>query len=219
MEKIKSVKLNSCGGVLFLQGVFKRDCKRMEEIFQDRLMHDTVPIQESKIYDKIPVNFTSILLWPKYTNLLCWFCNRSFRNRSWFEPQSIEPISEGHVGKLLSCDEIKNSVNVKGVSIVTLGVFCTCNCVRAYIDLYTKDLSERLNKIAMLKFVYELYNGKCIPDIQPSPSPTCMVHYGGNITPIEYQKKIDQLDISYIHELEDNNFANICSIYLGKLNT
>ena len=68
----------------------------------------------------------------------------------------------------------------------------------------------------MLKFVYEIYNGKKIPDIQPSPSPMFMIQYGGDITEQEYQQKIDSLDLAYIRELEDNNFAAICQIYAKK---
>lgn len=70
----------------------------------------------------------------------------------------------------------------------------------------------------MLKYVYELFIGKTIPDIQPSPDPTIMVQYGGYLTELEYQQKINKLDIAYIHELDDNNFASICDIYLRAFN-
>jgi hypothetical protein len=218
MERLRSIKRNTYSGVLFLQGVFKKDCKKMEDIFQDRLISDVTVITEQKIYDKIPVNFTKLNLWPKFTNLSCWFCSRFFKNRPWFEPQSIEPISDGTVGNILSNIQTNSGSYKKSVSIVTLGIFCTCNCVRSYIDLHTHDIAEKLNKISMLKFVYEIFKGVNIPDIQPSPAPTCMVQYGGSITNFEYQRIINNLNSAYIHELADNNFANICSVYLKKLN-
>ena len=215
MDKILSVtNLPTCEGILFLQGVFKKDCKRMEDMFRDRLMNENITV-EKKVYDHIPTHFTSIQKWPNSTNLLCWHCSRSFKSRPWFEPQSIEPISEGVVGKAET--NIKVLVNRKTVSISVKGMFCTCNCVRAHIDLYTKDVIDHTNKISMLKFLYEIFSGKSVPDIQPSPPRTEMVTYGGELTEYEYQKKIDSLDMAYVKVLEDNNFSMICHTYLKTL--
>lgn len=211
MDKIKN-KLLSNDGVLFLQGVFKKDCKRMEDMFREKIIVENTNDRETKLYDKIPVIFTSLNDWFKSTNLHCWFCSRTFKNRPWFEPQSIEPVSEISNGAILSNAELKKSVNIKKLSIVVHGIFCTCNCVRSYIELHTRDMSEKLNKIAMLKMVYYIFMGKNIPDIQPSPPPTEMIQYGGSLSPGEYQQKIDNLDSSYIRELEDNNFASLCAI-------
>lgn len=214
MERIRHAKQSALDGILFLQGVFKKDCRKLEDMLQDKLMNVSAsPPQDIKTYDKIPVSFTTVDKWIKSTNLTCWFCHRTFKNRPWFEPQSIEPVSEGEIGNILGPDEVKNSVNTKSHCIIIHGIFCTCNCVRAYINLHTKDLTEKLNKVAMLKYVYELFNGKSIPDIQPSPPPTDMVQYGGTLTTTAYQQKIDSLDAAYIEELEDNNFSAIC-IYM-----
>jgi hypothetical protein len=218
MERLRSIKQTSTHGILFLQGVFKKDCKRIEDMFQDKLMSEGVKPQETKVYDKIPVIFTSVNDWIKSTNILCWYCSRSFKNRPWFEPQSIEPISEISNGRIIDSHELKKCVNRKALSIVVNGIFCTCNCVRAYINTHTKDMSDKLNKIAMLIYVYEIFTGKSIPDIQPSPPPIEMIQYGGALTAIEYQQKIDSLDVSYQRELDDNNFASICSMYIRTLN-
>jgi hypothetical protein len=40
MNKIKSAKKQSIDGVLFLPGVYKRDCKKIDDIFADRLLND-----------------------------------------------------------------------------------------------------------------------------------------------------------------------------------
>ena len=216
MERLRYMK-QPIMGTLFLQGVFKKDCKRIEEMFQDKLMVENIKPQETKVYDKIPVNFTTLNNWLKSTNLCCWYCNRTFKNRPWFEPQSIEPISETSNGVLLDYNELKKCINKKSLSIVVNGIFCTCNCVRAYIDLHTNELSDKLNKIAMLKYTYEIFMGKPIPDIQPSPPPTNMIQYGGSLTPLEYQQKIDNLDTAYQRELEDNNFVSICTNFIKTL--
>jgi hypothetical protein len=217
MESIRSTKQkNSVSGVLFLPGVYKKDCIQLEDIFQDRLLSDPRADDNAKKYDKIPVNFTILSKWPKTTNLSCWYCTRTFKTRPWFEPQSIEPRAIGAVGELMNKTQVKNAINEHGVSIAVKGVFCTCNCVRAYIDTNTRNISERHNKISMLKYIYELFMGKSTPDIQPSPAHTFMVQFGGPLTSEEYQKKINKLNVSYEHELDDNNFANICSVYLKK---
>ena len=219
MDRIKHIKQSTFDGVLFIQGVFKKDCKRMEDMFQDKLILESTTRQEAKVYDKIPVIFTNLDDWPKTTNLKCWRCSRTHKNRPWFEARSIEPISEMSDGRVLTYGELQKSVNKKKISIGVHGVFCTCNCARAYIDKHTTDYAERLNKRAMLLYLYEIFTGKSIPDIQPSPEPTEMIEYGGDLTATEYGQKIDSLDTAYIRELEDNNFASICNIYIKTLNT
>ena len=139
-------------------------------------------------------SFNSIANWPKSTNLLCWFCNRGFKSVPWFEPQSIEPAIEQSGGKILSNTQLYNTKLVKTLSIIPNGNFCSCNCVRAYIDLYTVDMSEKINKISMLKYIYELFTGKPIDEIQPAPHPCIMIQYGGNISAQEYQEKLNNLD-------------------------
>ena len=208
MDRLKSIK-STIDGVLFLQGVFKTDCKRIEEMFQDKLMSENKAPVEMTNYDKIPTYFTTLSEWTKTTNLACWYCNRTFKTRPWFEPQSIEPLNDS--------SEKKNDTSENAVIIAVHGVFCSCNCVRAYINLHTSSLSDRLNKIAMLKYVYEIFNGKSIPDIQPSPPPTEMLMYGGSLSSTQYQQKIDHLDVAYMKELEDNNFASICNIYINTI--
>ena len=217
MERIKYIRQSTFDGILFLQGVFKKDCKRMEDMFREKLISENTVTCEAKIYDKIPVIFTTLENWLKSTNLQCWFCTRTFKGRPWFEPQSIEPVNELSTGVILDNQELKKCTSRKSVAIVPVGVYCSCNCVRAYINLHTKDLADRLNKVEMLKYVYEIFSGKSIPDIQSSPPPTDMIQYGGDLTPTEYQQKIDSLDAAYVRELEDNNFASICNIYFKTL--
>jgi hypothetical protein len=215
MHKIKQVNQLSNDNVLFLQGVYKKDCKRMEDMFREKIIENT-QVQET-IYDKIPVVYSSIDDWPRTINLCCWFCNRHFKTRPWFEPQSIEPVNEISDGRILDSSSLRSIMYKKQTSIVVKGVFCTCNCVRAYIELHTNDYADKLNKIQMLKYIYEQFTGKSIPDIQPSPHPTEMQQYGGKLTSSEYQQKIESLDYAYMRELEDNNFASICNIYLKQL--
>jgi hypothetical protein len=92
MDRIKSAKKQTIDGVLFLKGVYKNNCDRIEDFFHERLLHDADP--KAKIFDKIPMVFTDLESWPKTTNLLCWTCRRAVKGRPWFEPQSIDPINK-----------------------------------------------------------------------------------------------------------------------------
>jgi len=184
--------------ILFLPKIKKTDFKTIEENFHANLIikNHVAPIteiKEQKTLDQIPVVFTCISRWPKTTNLLCWFCSLSFKTIPWFEPQSIEPATETYI-KLPTITYINGRKVVIGVK----GVFCSCNCVAARIELYSKDLSEKLNKRKMLHILYEIFNnGKKIEQIEPSPPPTEMISYGGFTTEKAYRKKIEDLDHSY----------------------
>jgi hypothetical protein len=214
MNSIKSLRgqKKHSEGVLFLQGVFKTDCQRIEDIHERNIIPKLH--KQHVQHDKIPTVFTTLESWPKSTNLFCCYCHRQFTSIPWFEPQSIEPISIGQTGKFLTPAEVHCAKNEKRFSIIVRKVFCTENCAIAYITHNTFDICERLNKIEMLKFVYYLFTGKNINNIKESPDPTEMIQYGGNLTPEEYQKKID-----VIRGLadEDENLSVMCSVYLNKL--
>ncbi len=214
MNRIKSAKKQTIDGILFLQGVFKKDCKRLEEFFHERLLHDSTG--EIKLYDKIPLVFTGLDTWPKSTNLLCWNCNKSFKNRPWFEPQSIDPMSKGPVGVLLTGDEIKKSHDVGACCISVKGNFCGPSCTMRHIITYSKNLAERLNKVSMLLIVHNIFTGISVPDIIPAPVHTEMEQFGGRWTAQEYQKKVDELASHYMKR-DDEIFANNCKLYAGSI--
>ena len=214
MNKIKIAKKQSLDGILFLQGVFKKDCKRVEDFFHERLLHDGSA--ENKIYDKIPLVFTSVDTWVKNTNLLCWVCSRAFKTAPWFEPQSIDPLCRGKIGVFLDNNQIKNIDRNKKYCINIKGNFCSPNCVMRNILTNTKDLSERHNKISMLKFVYELFTGIKICNVEPSPLHTDMIQYGGFMTTQEYQKKIEEISNNYL-KVEYENFINNAKQNMEKL--
>ena len=197
MDILKNIKHEPVDNFLFLQGVFKNDYTDIEDVFKNTLLTPEKNY-EDKNYDKIPVVFTSLETWIKTTNLCCWYCSRNFKGRPWFEPQNIEPAIENSNGVI---NYIKSNEEKKKITIMTMGVFCSPNCVRAYIETYTINMAEKLNKISMLLYLYEIFNNRQIPDVQPSPKPTEMIQYGGSLTSNDYQKKIESLDLTYLKEL------------------
>jgi hypothetical protein len=186
MNKIKSAKKQSIDGVLFLPGVYKRDCKKIDDIFADRLLNDNTEYQR---YDKIPISFTDLESHPKTTNLACWNCTRLFKGRPYFEPQAISPSG------------------YKKITITTNGVFCSPQCVRRYINVYTKDLSERNNKISMLKIVCEIFTGYKFDEIYPAPAHTELIQYGGTLSSYDFQKKLHKLSNQF-----DKNYTDFSNI-------
>lgn len=173
--KKSSVKVDT---VLFLAGVFKKDCSKLD--LQTRKMNE---------YDSIPIQFTSLDKHPTNTNLLCWNCMRSFKGYPWFEPQSMT----------------YNSKQRKEVQFNCHGNFCSAPCVRRYIDLNTKSLSERTDKIAMLKVEYEILTGKPIDFIPPAPPHTIMVQFGGTVRLDEYIMILAELDSNYRQTVAQNS--------------
>ncbi len=215
MNRIKNAKKQTVEGILFLQGVFKTDCDRIEDFFHERLLHGNDA--DAKIFDKIPMIFTDLDTWPKSINLLCWNCRRSIKGRPWFEPQSIDPINKGKVGEFIPSKNLnRTGIVQESYCINVKGCFCSANCVMRHIHIFSKDLADKLNKISMLLFVYEIFTGNRVVSIQPAPLITDMVQYGGTLTDQEYQKKIDEYNSDLLKQ-ENTSFVNNCRSFFSRL--
>lgn len=215
MNRIKNAKKQTIDGILFLQGVFKTDCDRIEDFFHERLLHGTD--SDAKIFDKIPMIFTDLESWPLTTNLLCWNCRRSIKGRPWFEPQSIDPINRGKPGEFIPSSNLNRSGRIRESYCINVkGCFCSPNCVMRHIQTFSKDLADRLNKISMLLFVYEIFIGNKVTDIQSAPLITDLAQYGGSMTEQEYQKKIDDAN-STSSKMENITFVKNCKDFFSKL--
>lgn len=216
MNPLKSAKDQTIDGILFLQDVFKRDCDKLEASWHERLVNDKP--QVVKIYDKIPLVFDGLDRWPKTTNLLCWNCNRAVKKRPWFEPQSINPTSRGSVGTFISSEKLSREKDTKSNYCINVkGNFCSANCVMRNIITHSKDLAEKIDKINMLLFVYCIFTNMKVADIQPSPLVSELHQYGGTLSEMEYQKKIDDMNIPY-NTNEDSSFSQSCKTFLNSLN-
>ena len=215
MNRLKSAKKQTVDGVLFLQGVFKTDCDKIEDFFHERLLHGSEA--DAKIYDRIPLVFTNLETWPRSTNLLCWNCGRTVKSHPWFEPQSIGPAASGAVGEFVSSEKLNRSgVTCTNYYINVKGCFCSANCVMRHILTYSRDLADRINKTSMLLFVYEIFTGRAAVDILPAPHRTELVQYGGNLTEQDYQKKLDDANTLYM-KIEGEKFLSGCKEFLTGL--
>lgn len=201
-------------GTLFLQGVFKKDCRRVEDFFQEKLFDNfnQTKISNDVKYDKIPTKFTSVEEWPKTTNLECWHCRRTHRNKPYFEPQSIDPSNDQSDGKIIAFAKTAQDMQKRKIMMSVRGTFCSRNCVRSWINIHTSNMHDKMNKIKMLLYLDELFTGITLPDVQPSPAPQELLRCGGHLTDAEYQQKIDCLDNVFVKELCDNNFSLLCRV-------
>lgn len=190
--------------LLFLKGVRKSDCKKIDELFQEHITQQVAKTEIEK-FDKIPTIFTDITLWPKTTNLHCWFCSRQIKSMPVFIPSSIEPVSEGKAG--VKMQERKS--HQKTYSMNVDGIFCWFNCAQAYIDDSATTLEIKQNRTMMLRFLFRVFTGKSIEYIKPAPPKTKLEQYGGIYTQQEYQKQINSMGVSYNKEIIENSWAAI----------
>ena len=108
--------------ILFLRRCFLKECGSIEDMFDERLINQTIPYNtiygnDDIKYDEIPYLFENTETWINRTNLKCWFCDSNFESIPLFIP----------------CNVTKNG---KNYTMNTLGNFCSFNCSAAYIDLH-----------------------------------------------------------------------------------
>jgi hypothetical protein len=181
--------------VLTLKGVTTRDIQTAEQIMEQKLeqnagceMGEHVKSKPSMMirhtYKAHPKNITvdpaepMACDWVKSTNIKCNTCLRTFNSMPLFMPTYIDN-------------------KTKKLEIGTEGNFCSYTCIITHIDIKFPNLSCGANQSKykqMVYIIYKLFTGKTIKHIEPSPMYTCMEEFGGNMTAIEYYKKIDNMN-------------------------
>lgn len=167
---------NTIPKVLFIKGVFLKDCVPIDDLFDEQIMGQITddPI-EINTYTPLPSIFYTLKQWPKKTNLKCFYCDRKFDTLPIFVPKTIEPSKDGY-------------------TMATEGCFCTFNCGVSYINLMYSKIHDNLNKKNMLKLLYKVFTGKTTTEIPCSPSKYEMIHYGGTMNNQEYGKNIPKIN-------------------------
>jgi hypothetical protein len=169
MEYIKEFKVPK---ILFIRGVFLKDCIPIDDIFEqqliDRLDEEEISVME---FDKIPSIFTTLNTWIKKINTKCWFCDLNFESIPVFIPRLIEPSGGGY-------------------TIGTEGCFCTFSCAMAHINVHYPKICDNVRKRDMLKFLYKMFNDSKVREILASPSKYEMNQYGGSLEIHQYRTKV-----------------------------
>jgi len=190
MSKMNS-KNSSCKNILFLYGVFKKDCINVEESLEDRLLPSIDENEFSTQYDKIPSEFTSLYEWVQSTNLLCWHCDAQFETLPIFIPEYITELPN---------DRIIMKVR---------GNFCSFPCASGYNKIHTSG-ERRWERSMFLIRLYKIFYGKSIDEIPAAPCKTYMAQYGEKSwTREQYDDAIALSMSSHNKEMFSNSIQNI----------
>lgn len=157
--------------ILFLPGVFIKDCPRAEDESSEEIIEldgdldsiatdvtgldiATKPRSSIKKYDTIPMQFTDPACWPKSTNLLCWYCSRSFDEFPWTIPVTCSKnliTDDSDVTDVSDSSLLESFSTFKEALVMDVhGNFCTCSCALTYLKrildpvIINKHESERL---------------------------------------------------------------------------
>jgi hypothetical protein len=220
--------------ILFLPGVFLKDCPRpedesSEEIIEldadlDSLATDITALEavvvktrpSIKKYDVIPTQFTSRDTWPKSTNLLCWYCSRSFEEFPWTVPISCSKnlISDDSDITDVSDTSLLESANTFREALVmdVHGNFCGCSCSLTYIKrIYDPTIINRHESERLLFMFAEIMTGEKNTYIALADAPTMMQKYCGCDGKTEETYITDNLQKTnkYISAIEKSVISNV----------
>lgn len=179
------IKIKKTPKILFIKGVFKKDCvsddifeKKILEAATDDIITSIIPLQNFVLYEKLPSIFTNIESWEKTSNLHCWHCNLGFSSIPVFIPGVIEPSNLKH--------KLKNN---RDFSISVIGVFCYFECAMQYIKCRSYSIVDKTEMINKLKLLHKLFYNKPLEDMKDYPDPYQMKQFGGDLTVEEYKAK------------------------------
>ena len=162
--------------ILFLRGVFIKDCIPLDDIFEQQIIEKLNLDEPTFLYDTFPSVFTNLKSWITNTNLKCWYCDLSFDSRPVFIPKVIE-----------------HSGFTEDINISTYGCFCSFCCTVSYTNLYYPKICTNIKVNEMLRFLYRVFNGHSIKEILPAPSKYIMKQYGGDTNLHTYKNMINAI--------------------------
>ena len=171
--------------------VSRKNCIQVEDILNKKLYsyiddkeyYEGVPQEVvdkfERCYDEIPKTFINLDDYPSDTNLLCWYCDRTFNTRPIFISPSLKEIEQ------YNC-KIQFEFEV-------YGNFCSFNCAEAYINFsFVGDKKDKYK--TRLNILYEIFTGKRATIIEPAIPKTLMKKYGGQLTDDEYSEKMQKIN-------------------------
>lgn len=219
--------------ILFLPGVFIRDCPRpedesSEEIIEldddlDSIATDVTALEMTvktrpsiKKYDLIPMQFTGRDSWPKSTNLLCWYCSRSFDEFPWTVPISCSRnliADDSDVTDVSDASLLESFGTFKEALVMDVhGNFCSCSCALTYIKrILDPTIINRHESERLLLMFAEIITIKKMTHIALADPPTLMQKYcgPGGKTEETYIEENLQKTTKYINAIEKSVQSNV----------
>ena len=175
--------------IIRLSNIKRSDYVFSDDLFDQKIQENiTDSIVNTIIYDEIPGFFTTLEDYIVTTNLLCWYCDRSFTKR----PIFISPT-------------IRENCNIPEYEVY--GNFCSFNCAFSYIDCnYCGYINEKLKD--RLHCICKIFTGHPGVIISPAIPKTIMRQYGGDKSIDEYTKMMNDINpekVKYIPILQERN--------------
>lgn len=219
--------------ILFLPGVFLKDCPRpedesSEEIIEldddlDTIATDVTELELSvkcrpsiKKYDSIPTQFTGRDSWPKSTNLLCWYCNQPFDNFPWAIPISCSKnliADDSDVTDVSDASLLESFGTFKEALVMDVhGNFCSCSCSLTYIKrILDSAIISRHESERLLLIFAEIMTGEKLTYIALVDPPSQMQKYcgPGGKTDEAYIEENSQKTKKYISAIEKSVLSNV----------
>lgn len=223
--------------ILFLPGVFLKDCPGPDEESSDEVVEvhlssdeelDSIatditqlepvirPRSVIKKYDTIPTQFTRRELWPTSSNLLCWFCDRDFTGMPWpvITGCSKTLVSDDSDGSDISDAILLNSLSAFNEILLmdTHGNFCQSGCSMAYIDLVNDPkIVNKYESKRLLKLFAEIMTRTQVNHIPSSDVRTCMQKYcgPGGKTEEKYREENEQRSGKYTIAIEKSTLSSV----------
>jgi hypothetical protein len=190
------IKCEKVSKILFIRGVYKRDCLS-DDIFEKKILENSIndaaivstdtsistPIDVNFVnYEKMPSTFNNIDTWKKKTNIKCWCCTLSFDTVPIFIPKVIEPIT-------LKNKVEREKITKQQFSISVYGNFCSFGCAYHYIETHNFNISDKIESINKLKLLHKLFYNTKLKDIGFYPDPYQLAQYGGTLTEVEFREE------------------------------
>ena len=169
---------------------------------------------------------------PKQTNINCFWCRHSFTTHPigcpirYINP-SIEKSYISHITKdkyymkeNITPSKLKNILSQEETHFeiipfvndyyLTDGIFCSFNCVLAFIKDNNHDIFYRESR-SLLHSLYESLIGFPITKIVPSPHWRLLKEYGGHLTIEEYRNSFNNVEYDFMFNLRE--MRTISKIY------
>ena len=169
-EQETNMSLTKLSSRLEFVGLSKNKCKPYE----------TIVLNESDIRLFISPTFDARSI-DQRQHCCCWYCRLAV------------PYEWSPVGIPIKYKGADNSFDVEGV-------FCSFNCVVAYLSEHTSYRYKHSSMLLLLLYRKLFKSNKLINKIIPSPSWKLLKDYGGHLTPEEYHKCLQHIEFKSLHQ-------------------
>ncbi len=167
--------------------------------------------EKDTIVSKLPQFFDSLETWPTSTNIKCWYCDLKFDTVPIFVPHAVatdiykaeediyDHYSESDDDSDYSDDSDKKKspkrhrktvaqIKEKLHKFSVEGCFHSFECASSYIKMTYHDVGTMIDKLCLLKMLYQCFFKRSIQTIPDAMPKNNMIQYGGDMSITAYRK-------------------------------